>query len=348
MNILNLPAPTAGAEFGQALGQLLGQGAGVGLNVYTRNKAMDFLDQNFPKTEIIEGTNVEGPQFYTQKDKEQAIRNAPFFLRGQVSQLMEQRNQSSGREVENANIYKNLASDIVKQFYPTVDPQTLQLFGDKAIQLYRQNIDIAQASTILTKLAKILGDSGASFTKSPEVSFNPFKRAYETVKGTFISPDQLKQNLTSFAKPFVELGAFDEFRRLGSEKGFRPVDTEEILGYKINPQVTNYLSKELKNTNLETLENQIEEIFKIDPNTNVVLLREKFINTGKIGFGDFLNVISKLQNEQKIKLKGDQINQLAIVQRPERDILRRAKEALVELRPPKLMVGVGSTFGGKR
>ena len=351
MNILNLPAPTAGAEFGQALGELLGQGLSTGLGVYTRNKAMDYLNESFPRTETIDGTNVEGPQFYTQKDKEQAIRNAPFYLRSQINQLMEQRNQSAGQEIENANIYKNLATEILTQFYPTADPQTQQLFGDRAIRLYRQGLNTAQVNTILTQEARKLGDSLASFAKSPEVSFNPFKRAYESVKGTFIPPEQLKENLSSFAKPFIELGEFDVFRRLGSEKNFRPVEVEEILGYKISPQVTSYLSKELKNLRPETLENQIEEVFKIDPNTNVVLLREKFVNTGKVGFADFLNAVSKLQNEQRIKLEKDQRNQLGVVQRPEKDILRKAKEFLVEspkLFKPGVSIGVGGMFRGKK
>lgn len=101
----------------------------------------------------------------------------------------------------------------------------------------------------------------------------------------------------------------------------------------------------------ETLENQIEEVFKIDPNTNVVLLREKFVDTGKVGFADFLNAVSKLQNEQRIKLEKDQRNQLGVVQKPEKDILRKAKEFLVQ--SPKLFktgvpLGAGSMSRGKK
>jgi hypothetical protein len=348
MNILNLPAPTAGAEFGQALGQLLGQGAGVGLNVYTRNKAMDFLDQNFPKTEIIEGTNVKGSQFYNQADIEKGQREAPFWMRGQVRQLMEERNRSSGIEIENANIYKNLASDILKEQFLGADPQTQQLFGDEAIKMFYNRIPINQAKTLLTQKAKILQDSGQGIENLPNVTFNPLKRLYRTVTGVDIPQEQIIETGAALAKPFVELKNFNGARRLLEPKNLPSVDTEKMLGYRINPAVTNYLSDNLKKTKPETLGNLIEEVFKIDPNTNLILLREKFVNTGKVNFADFLDAVSKLQNEQKIKLEGDQISQLAIAQKPEKDIVRKVKEAIVTIKPSKLMVGVGSTFGGRR
>ncbi len=329
MNILNLPAPTAGAEFGQALGNILGQAGSQGLDVYTTNKAMELLDQKYPKTETMEDTNVEGSQFYNQRQQETMLRDTPWYLRSKVKTLMDQRNQVAGQEIQNANIYKDLGSEILLQAVPNADAQTQQLFGDYAIKLYRDGVSTAQASTILTQKAKKLGDSLASIASSPEISFNPFKRIYESFKGTFIPPEKLKENLAVFAKPFIELGAFDELRRIAYEKGLVSGDTEEILGYKISPQVTGYLSKNLKNLTPENLENQIEEVFKIDPNTNVLLLRNQLVDTGKVGFVDFFDKVSKLENEQRIKLGPDQRNQLRIAQKPEKDILRNIKEKLV-------------------
>jgi len=352
MNILNLPAPTAGAEFGQALGNILGQAGSQGLDVYTTNKAMELLDQKYPKTETMEDTNVQMPQFYNQNQQETVLRETPWYLRSKVKAIMDQRNQIAGQEIDNANIYKNLASEILTQVYPTADPQTQQLFGDYAIQLYRKGVNTAQASTNLTQKAKKLGDSLASIAKTPEISFNPVKRFYETVKGTFVPPEKLKENLAVFAKPFIELGAYDELRRLASEKGYVANDVEDILGYKISPQVTSYLSKNLKNLRPENLENQIEEVFKIDPNTNVLLLRNKLVDTGKVGFVDFFDKVSKLENEQRIKLGPDQRNQLRIAQNPEKDILRKAKEYLVK--SPKMLLkgaglpGPGNLFGVKK
>ena len=348
MNILNLPAPTAGAEFGQALGSLLGQAGSQGLDVYTTNKAMELLDQKIPRTETMEDTNVQGPQFYNQIQQEEMIRETPWYLRSKVKGLMEQRNLAAGQEIQNANIYKDLASDIMKQVYSSADPQTLQAFGDYAIKLYRQGYNTAQATTKLTQMANTLAAGGAAFEKSLPVTFNPLEKLYRSVTGTAVPEETIKESLAVFYKPFKDLGANDEFRRIAAEKGYTPVMVEEIIGGKISPQVINYLNTETKNVTPANLKNQIEEVFKIDPNTNLILLRDKFINTGKIGFVDYLQAASELSNENKIKLNQDQLKQLRIIQNPEKDAFRNFKETLNDPKTYKqilksLVGGIGIT-----
>jgi hypothetical protein len=330
MNILNLPAPTAGAEFGQALGSLLGQAGSQGLDVYTTNKAMELLDQKIPRTETMEDTNVQGPQFYNQRQQEEMLRETPWYLRSKVKGLMEQRNLAAGQEIQNANIYKDLASDIIKQIMPGAGPQTLQLFGDYAIKLYREGVNTAQATTELTKMANTLAAAGGAFEQSLPITFSPLEKLYRSVTGTAVPEETIKESLATFYKPFKDLGANDEFTKIATDKGYPPVMVEEIKGAKINPQVTNFLNKEIKNVKPENLKNQIEEVLKIDPNTNLILLREKFVNTGKIGFVDFLQAASEISNENKIKYNNEQLKQLGTIQRPEKDAFRKIKESLYD------------------
>lgn len=344
MNILNLPAPTAGAEFGQALGSLLGQAGSQGLDVYTTNKAMELLDQKIPRTETMEDTNVQGPQFYNQRQQEEMLRETPWYLRSKVKGLMEQRNLAAGQEIENANIYKDLASDILKQIMPGAGPQILQLFGDKAIELYRKGVNTAQATTELTKMANTLAAGGAAFEQSLPITFNPLTKLYRSLSGTAVPEETIKESLATFYKPFRDLGANDEFTKIAFDKGYTSEMIEEIKGAKISPQVNNYLNKEIKNVTPANLKNQIEEVFKIDPNTNLILLREKFINTDKIGFGDYLQAASELSNENKIKLNQDQLKQLATIQKPNKDAVRKLKETLNDPKTYKQILK--SLFGG--
>ncbi len=340
MNILNLPAPTAGAEFGQALGQLLGQGAGVGLNVYTRNKAMDYLNEILPPKEQIEGTSVEGPQFYNQREREQALRNAPFYLRGQLNQIIDERNKAAAYEKDLANQYGDIAENIINQINPEASPLTRANFRNKAVKLLGQRASPQQVQQYIAREGKLIGDAGSALQNSVEdLRTQPLSKLGKTISGEFVPSDSLVKSLQVSAKPLIDFGEVDLVRRLLKPLGLRDSDIEKITGGTISNDVEQFLNKapkvettfdeDLKTfrpNNPEDLKLQIKDVFQIQPNTNLVLLRQKLIDQKKTDWNTFRDIVADLSNSGEIQLSPDQRNQIAILMRPERNLAQKALE----------------------
>ena len=340
MNILNLPAPTAGAEFGQALGELLGQGAGVGLRVYTRNKAMDYLNEILPPKEQIEGTSVEGPQFYNQSEREQALRNAPFYLRGQINQVIDQRNQTAAYEKDLANQYGDIAEATLKDIYSEASPLTKARFRNEAVKLQRQGFSPQQVQQYIAQKGKLIGDAGSALQNSVEdLRTQPLAKLGKTISGEFVPSDSLVKSLQVSAKPLIDFGEVDLVRRQLKPLGLRAADIEKVIGGTISSDVEQLLSKapKLETTfdadlktfrpnNPEDLKLQIKDVFKIQPNTNLLLLRQKLIDQKKTDWNTFRDIVADLSNSGEIELTPDQRNQISILMTPERNLAQKALE----------------------
>jgi len=340
MNILNLPAPTAGAEFGQALGELLGQGAGVGLNVYTRNKAMDYLNEILPPREQIEGTSVEGSQFYNQRETEQALRNAPFYLRGQVKQIIDERNKAAVYEKELANEYGDVAEATLNQILPDASPLTKAKFRNEAVKKQREGASIPQVQQYVAQKGKIIGDAGSALQNSVEdLRTQPLAKLGAVISGEFVPSASLVKSLQVSAKPLIDFGELDLVRRQLKPLGLRDADIEKILGGTISSDVEQLLNKapkiettfdeDLKTfrpNNPEDLKLQIKDVFKIQPNTNLLLLRQKLIDQKKTDWNTFRDIVADLSNSGEIELNPDQRNQIPIIMKPERNLPQKVLE----------------------
>lgn len=342
MNILNLPSPTGGAELGQSAGMGLGLLGRMGYDIYSRNAAMDYLNKALPQTEQIEGTNVQGPQFYNQREREQALRNAPFYLRDQINTLMDQRNQAATFEKNLASEYGDIAENVLNQIYPGASPLTRAKFRNEAVVQQRQGKSPQEVQQYIAQKGKLIGDAGAALQNSVEdLRTQPLTKLGSMIKGEFVPSESLVKTLQQQAKPLIDFGEYDLVRQQLAALNLTPSDIERVLGYKISKDIEDSLIKAgkiettfdkdlgtYKPNNIEDLKKQIQDVFKTNPSINLVLLRDALIKQEKTDWNTYRDAIADLSNQGVIELSPDQRNQLSVLTRPERNLAQKSLEGV--------------------
>lgn len=340
MNILNLPSPTAGASLGEAVGAGLGALAQAKLGQFQRNQALKYLDANVAPTENLPDTTYNAPKLYTQREKEQLIANAPLLLRNQVANTIEQRNAAAMQERALASSFGEIGDRTLTSVYPNATPDQRTKFRNRMLNYYQQGLSEEQAALRVAKDAKEIADSASSVEQSIEsLRKQPMKKFGNFIGGKFVPTESLVKTLKQQVQPLVASGEIDLARKLLKPLDLTAASIESIIGQDLSPLAL----KAIQDSKYETVKNDLDQmipkdqtqlkssllnVFKADPNANLVLLRKQYETANKADWNSFRDAVVELANERQINLTPDQRNQLAVLKMPEYDLAEKVLETV--------------------
>lgn len=336
MNILNLPSPTGAQALGEIVGTGLGALGGAALQRLQQNRVLDYLNANAPQQQIdLPTTTYNAPKIYTQTEIEANVRNAPFDIREQVRQQMQQRNAQGQVDLARADQFGTLGETIIQNVYPNATPFTRQAFRNIALDMYSKGASPEQVQSFITREGKMFADAATAVERSVEnFDVDPIGALKNKLTGESITEEQLIKSLAPQLQAFKKYGMEDLARHLLARKQLPPAAIEEALGTRLTPQaikafqdttkypVENVLF-ESKPKNIADLQNSLETVFAADPKVNLPLLRKRYIEGNKADFGSFRDALADLQAQGRIRLDADQLNLLASLQRPEKNTINK-------------------------
>jgi hypothetical protein len=162
----------------------------------------------------------------------------------------------------------------------------------------------------------------------------------QKILGTGREADAVKVSFRNKLKPLLDEGLYDTARNLLSELGYQPEERETILtdigeGTKKAlgemPQMTRSKTagkykytrgfpdpdtlNPLNDSQKSILRNNISEVFRRDPSTNLILLRKQYEDKN-VDWREFSSAINEMIYSDQIKLNDDQFQMLDLIDMP--------------------------------
>lgn len=335
MNILNLPSPTGGAEFGQSLGTGLGLLAGGQLQQYGRNQALDYLNKAFPGHQGV----------YTQEQIEQARTAANPFLRPFVESAIEERNVGRQADINRISQLGDIGNAALMSVYPDATPGMQNFFRNKALELSQQNVNPIQIRNQLTNEAQKFANLASQLKFSAENYdtdiFGTLRRVSDNVA---INEKDLANSLKPIVKEMQKYGADDLIRKQLAELKLRSSVIDSVLGKKLNPTVSkaikdakiptsksDYLTGAVVANNPDDVKNLIRQVYQLDPSQSLLQLRQELIDKNKMNHIQFLQGINALVEEGVIQLNEDQLKNMSELQTPDQTTSQRLQKQFTNL-----------------
>lgn len=357
MNILNLPSPTGAQALGEAVGTGLGALAQAKLSQMQRNRALQYLDANLPARENLPDTTYNAPKIYTQREKEQLIANAPLLLRSQIADSLEQRNAAAKEERALATSFGEIGDRTLTSVYPNATPEQRTKFRNRMLNYYQQGLSEEQAALRVAKDAKEVADSASSIEQSVEsLRKQPIKKLGSIVAGRFVPTTGLVNTLKQQVRPLLQSGDYDLARKLLKPLDLSASSIESIIGQDLSKEVLQAITDARYETTKDELgqtlpkdqsqfKNSLLNVFRTDPNVNLILLRKQYEQANKADWNSFRDAVTELANDGSIRLSPDQLNQLTVLKMPEIDLAEKAlqKFSLEDLKESDIIKALSAT-----
>lgn len=334
MNILNLPSPTA-AGIGAPIGAGLGLLAGNQLEQMARNKALEYLNQQFPDQQGV----------YTQEQIEKAKMAASAPMRPFVEQAIQERN--IGRQADIARISEigELGNTALTSVYPKASPGMQNFFRNKALELSSTGVNPVQIRNQLTKDAQNFANLVAQLEKSTK---NYDFSIPDTIKrlsdNTVISEKDLADSLKPVVAKMLDYGAEDLVRMQLSQLNLTPSAIDAALGKKLSPEVLqaietsqiptssrSLLTGDVTAENPQDVKNLVSSLYQLDPSQSLLQLRQELVDKGKMNHIQFLQAVNELIADGVIVPDENQLKALADLQKPDRTTSQKLQKTFTDI-----------------
>lgn len=334
MNILNLPSPTA-AGIGAPIGAGLGLLAGNQLEQMARNKALEYLNQQFPNQQGV----------YTQDQIEKARMAASAPMRPFVEQAIQERNIGRQADISRISDIGELGNTALTSVYPNASPGMQNFFRNKALELSSTGVNPVQIRNQLTKDAQNFANLVAQLENSTK---NYDFSVPDTIKrlsdNTIISEKDLVNSLKPVIKKMMDYGADDLVRYQLAQLNLRPSAIDAALGKKLNPEVLqtidstqiptssrSILTGNVTANNPQDVKNLVSSLYQLDPSQSLLQLRQELVDKGKMNHIQFLQAVNELIDEGVIVLDENQLKALADLQKPDKTTSQRLQKTFTDI-----------------
>lgn len=219
------------------------------------------------------------------------------------------------------------------------------LFKRKGEEYAASNKSEAEIERLLSSDARQFKNTIANIKTSvgPRRIFTKLK---EGLLGTSREAEKIRDDINLKLQPLLKEGLYDTSRNLLSELGYYAEEREGIitkLGEGANKAIAQlngfekfappdfskftYEQKKMPPEKLEAVKNNMLEVFKNDPGTNLILLRKAYEDKG-INWDVFKDTINDLIQSGEIELTPDQFNMLDHLEKPPLDKLDKILHGL--------------------
>lgn len=252
------------------------------------------------------------------------------ILQGQQTELERQ------QRTEAQNKYGQLSEDMISKYFPNASEELKSMF-----RKYGEEEATEKGATEAT-IRKNLANKARIFTdrveaiKSSLPAPRVFQKFINQVMGTDREFDKLQNDMRIKLKPLLDKGLYNETREILHDLGYGPEETEATI-FDLNPYAKQEIAKlpDLKKKEKfvstyskpfpekqaytpeqkEQIVNTIRNVFKKDPNTNLILLRKAFEEKG-VDWNEFKDALNELELNKEIKLEADQETQRHFLDSP--------------------------------